>query len=508
MLWVALFVSNAAVLILEIVGARALIPFLGSSVETWAGIITAVILGLALGYWGGGVLADRHAPRARELVALALAAAGLLTITVWSGSDALAVWGLKLIPLVGPTLAALTISFPLLLIPSIFLASVSPLAAKVLLSSLETSAQTVGRISAVAAVGSVSGSLGVALLLVPYLGSFMILISTGVVLIGTALFLVRENARLVVVACAVAATIAGMSNAVFADTLTEMSVHTIVADVDSRYGRIIVSDEERPGGTLRTVRTGPHGVQCGAYVSHESGQSPELPFPYLRVFDSARILAPQSTRVLVLGGCNYSYPREVERTWGVTRVDVVEIDQQMTEIAKKWFGFTPTDVIHPIHLDGRLFLRTATTTYDAIIVDAFGVPLTVPFELLTRESFTELGELLNPGGVVVMNIVGSVTGPGDTYVASVVTTLRAVFPHVGVYQISQVPKDGLQNLIIIASHDVPVPERPLRVYPHKDVLYPVAPALFVRDDALVLTDDYAPTEALAREMRNAISGWR
>jgi spermidine synthase len=155
-------------------------------------------------------------------------------------------------------------------------------------------------------------------------------------------------------------------------------------------------------------------------------------------------------------------------------------------------------------MDGRLFMRTATGTYETIFVDAFGVPLTVPFELLTKEAFTELGKLLAEDGVVIMNIVGSVTGPGDAYTASIIKTLYEVYPNVGVYQVGALPKEAIQNLIVVVSKSVAIPHVPLKSRIHTEVLYPVEQSFFDRPGALVLTDDYAPTEALARPMRNAI----
>lgn len=503
MLWVAIFVSNAAVLILEIVGARALIPFFGSSTETWTGIITTVILGLALGYWWGGVAADRFYEKAQELAALALATAGLLTLALWSGSDAIGALGAALTPYIGPVFGTVVTAVPLLFLPSIFLAAVSPLIAKVLLSSLATSARTVGRISAVAAVGSVAGSLGVALILVPYLGSRIILLGTGAVLILLGVLLVRGKARIAVIACAIAGAVACTANVVFATTLSDLTAESVVADVDSRYGRIIVSDTVRGGVTLRSVRTGPFGVQCGAQIVDEV-QADTLPFPYLRVFDYVSALAPSTARVLVLGGCNYSYPRHVAKSWGSSHVDVVEIDPAMTEIAKKYFGFVPSESVRPIHEDARGYLFRSAETYDVIIMDAFGVPLTVPFELLTKEAFSLVRDRLSADGVVGINIIGSVTGPGGTYTASVVKTIQSVFPEVGVYQIGVHSTDAIQNLFIIASRTVPVPGTPTRVYPHQEVLYPVDLSLLPAEGTLVLTDDYAPTESLARPMREAV----
>src|SRR3954465_12322727 len=53
------FLEGAAVIIVEIAGARALAPFFGTSLQVWTAQITVTLLFLALGYGLGGLLARR-----------------------------------------------------------------------------------------------------------------------------------------------------------------------------------------------------------------------------------------------------------------------------------------------------------------------------------------------------------------------------------------------------------------------------------------------------------------
>src|SRR3954454_17873505 len=53
------FLEGAAVIIIEIAGARALAPFFGTSLQVWTATITVTLCFLALGYGLGGVLANR-----------------------------------------------------------------------------------------------------------------------------------------------------------------------------------------------------------------------------------------------------------------------------------------------------------------------------------------------------------------------------------------------------------------------------------------------------------------
>ena len=75
------FLSSAAVLVLELLAARLLIPYVGNTIETYTAIIGIVLAGIALGTWLGGRAADRTAPR-RLLAPLLVAGGALAAVTV------------------------------------------------------------------------------------------------------------------------------------------------------------------------------------------------------------------------------------------------------------------------------------------------------------------------------------------------------------------------------------------------------------------------------------------
>ena len=50
-------------LVLEILAARLLAPYVGVTLETYTGIIGTILAAIALGTWVGGRLADRRNPR-------------------------------------------------------------------------------------------------------------------------------------------------------------------------------------------------------------------------------------------------------------------------------------------------------------------------------------------------------------------------------------------------------------------------------------------------------------
>ena len=81
----------------------------------------------------------------------------------------------------------------------------------------------------------------------------------------------------------------------------------------------------------------------------------------------------------------------------------------------------------------------------------------IPAHLTTREFFHQIKRRLTPGGVYMMNIIGSLDGPSAEVFAAVHTTLRAVFPNTHVYRAYDRPDDELNNFIVVASDSLEEP---------------------------------------------------
>src|ERR1700756_2869028 len=59
--YAAAFVTGAIVMSFEMLGSRYLNPYFGSGIYTWAALISTVLAALTVGYFVGGVVADRRA---------------------------------------------------------------------------------------------------------------------------------------------------------------------------------------------------------------------------------------------------------------------------------------------------------------------------------------------------------------------------------------------------------------------------------------------------------------
>ncbi|MEX2324525.1 MAG: fused MFS/spermidine synthase, partial [Nitriliruptoraceae bacterium] len=135
------FVSSAAVLVLEILAARLLAPYVGVTHEVYTAIIGVILGGIALGSWWGGKAADRVDPR--TLLGPLIAIGGILSFFTIPVVDALGA-GLRG---AGPA-ATVIITFVTFFAPAAVLTAVTPAVIKIQLASLDETGRVVGRLSA------------------------------------------------------------------------------------------------------------------------------------------------------------------------------------------------------------------------------------------------------------------------------------------------------------------------------------------------------------------------
>lgn len=114
---------------------------------------------------------------------------------------------------------------------------------------------------------------------------------------------------------------------------------------------------------------------------------------------------PNPKRVLVVGGGDGGCLREVVKHTGVQSIEMVEIDQTVVDLAKKYLPNMACAFDNPrvtLHIaDGFEFLANNKSKYDVIISDTSDPE--GPAEKLFEESYFQLlSDALAPGGIVAM----------------------------------------------------------------------------------------------------------
>jgi spermidine synthase len=524
---VAVFLAGAALLGLEIAASRVLAPYFGNSLYVWGALIGVVLAGLSTGYWVGGAIADRF-PTPRLLVAM-LAASSLLVLAIPFVDDWVLDWLVEWDP--GPRLNPLLATIFLFGVQSVLLGTVSPIAVRLKARSLDQLGRTAGRLFAISTAGSIAGTFATSFWLIPELGTDQVLASAAVALMlaAAAVALVERLALAGVVALALAAASFGAmlslapesGGTVAASQLRNWSPvyrqqrdedrsgsledaqsgYTILHTKDSQYHRIAVVEDD----DSRYLRFD-SSFQSGMYKDDPF----RTRFEYADYLQLPLAYRPEAKRILYVGLGGGSAPKRTWRDFPATRIQAVELDSEVVDVAYEYFEL-PRDPRLLVEVeDGRRFLAANEGPWDAIVIDAFYSD-SIPFHLATRE-FLELARArLAPGGVVATNIIGAVRGADSRLFRSMLRTYRAVFPTVAIHPVlgaGERDLTGIRNVIVVAGDGAaPSKEFLLERWAELRKRSPGAPDLTLAirnrvdapvptEDVPVLTDDYAPTDAL------------
>lgn len=508
------FGAGAVLMALEIVGSRVVAPQFGSSIFVWGSLISVFLAGLSAGYYAGGRLADRW-PNPRLLASLFLPpAAWILALPLAAPplSEAVIVADL------GPEWGPLAITTLLFLFPSICLGLISPFAIRLAARSVSTVGNTAGVLYAVSTAGSILGTLGTAFFLIPTFGTRAIVYGLGAALLGLAALswlgallvrgwqrraaepdarerVPRPAAPLTLVAVALAAALGAAPPAA--------AQERIVYEKDSAYHRIVVYED----GVSRILRFN-QSRQSGMYLDDPY----RLRFLYTDYAHLLLVFKPDPRSVCFIGLGGGSLPKKYRRDYPSLRIDVAEIDPEVIDVAKRFFGFREDPAMTVKALDGRVFLtRRRGARYDFMFVDAYYSDA-IPFHLTTVEFLNLVRDRLSPDGIVAWNVVGSLEGPRSRLFRSVYKTFRAAFPQVYVFPVggeTAFEGGGFGNLIVMGtpamsrvSKDALI-ERAHALEASGAIRAPVgryAATLYTgairTEDVPVLTDDYAPVDSL------------
>ncbi|MGI8594869.1 MAG: spermidine synthase [Solirubrobacteraceae bacterium] len=475
-----IFVVGAVTLVAEIATARLLAPYFGASTFIWANTIAIVLLALSVGYWLGGRLADRR-PSERDLRMMTLGAAGLLALLPLLADPFfdLAVTAFDEID-VGAALASLAGVLVLVAFPLVLLGAVGPWAIRLLMPSVEEAGRTAGRVYALSTLGSLVGTFLAALVLVPEVGAqrTFLLGAAALALAASATGLSRAALLAPAAVLALVAIPPGI-------TRGGGSGNRVLAERETPYQYVRV--EERDDGERRLILNegqAVHSVWRAETVLTDDEWDGYLVLPF-----AARATPPRS--MAMLGNAAGTVSRAYERFFPSTRIDGVEIDPDLTEIGRRYFGMD-NPRLTTFSEDARPFLAATDRRYDVIGLDAYRQPY-IPFYLATREFFALARDRLAPGGTVIVN-VGHPPG-NDDLERTLSATMGAAFSTVVRFPIEET------NTLLVASEAPLSPAGILRAARQDPELAPLARRAAAQTRAplrggRVYSDDRAPVEWL------------
>lgn len=181
------FVEGMALMATELISAKLIAPYFGTSLYVWASVLGVTLGGLLLGYWLGGVLSVRY-PHDRTLVLVGIAASVWMFLFPLVGKvvmGALLGWELRV---------AILLSCCVFLLPAMVIYGlVSPVAVRLL--AAVGAGRSAGVIYGISTMGGVLAVWVFAFRLIPFVGvrESAWVVSAGMVVVSLLVYLFSDR---------------------------------------------------------------------------------------------------------------------------------------------------------------------------------------------------------------------------------------------------------------------------------------------------------------------------
>ncbi len=486
---IASFIAGFSVMTIELVSARIVSPIIGNSVFTWTAVIGMTLLGLSIGSWLGGRVADKYSNH--KVIAIAFAAASFLVMSI--------VFMVKIASFVlsisdSIIFLSIFLSAFLFLAPAIAMGAIQPLILKKYATDFSKIGSEYGILSAIWSVGSILGVFLTGFVFVSSLGSSGTVFAIAFVLFILGLvFSVNEKKifkYLLIIFIAILAVI------ILTEKTSATSDKSLVYQSESDYYKIRVKDANLLG-------FGPSRLLFLDFDSHSIYPSEVNEDFYPEMYPVFSHLKKDIKDILVIGAGAYTMPEYFADYYKDANIDVIETDPELVNVGNRFFGLDKYRINTKIG-DARYVLKKTEHKYDVIFGDAYNSFISVPWHLLTKEWNENVRERLNDNGVYAVNFIGITEGQYDGMVKSVAKTFEQTFPNYYVFRFGG-DKKSVSNVVLIGiKGQLPLSESGLTSKLSKGKNPFLSDKLVPRDSlyiasssrAVILTDDFAPVEKL------------
>jgi spermidine synthase len=428
--------EGGAVMSAELLGARMIAPFYGTTLFVWSSVIGVTLAALAVGYFIGGYLADRYP---RNMLLFSVLAVGSVLLAFMPN---LAKFALEATSSMGVRTGSLVSALVFLLPPLVCLGMTSPIIIRLASRDLQHTGRTAGTVYAVSTISGI---------LVTFLLGFYVIPSWGItrpayysaVVLGIFPFgyFIRNRRFAFALAMIVLFSIPAFASMVEIKNQSQ-SGWKILYKSDGLLGQVIVGDVQRmEKDSLHHQRTLFVNRQPQTNVNAKNGFSL---WPYVHAMAVTASMKPRGSKALVLGLGGGSVVDEFLRLG--FEVDACELDERIVDVAKTFFQLDKKCSI--VVDDARHYVRTSHEKYDMIVFDTFSGEQP-PAHLLSAENFSEVKRILKNDGLVIINFSGFITGEPGLASRSVIRTMISSGFHTKV--ITTPGTEENRNLIFVGS---------------------------------------------------------
>ncbi|GMT98935.1 hypothetical protein KH5H1_30540 [Corallococcus caeni] len=419
---VAAAVVGFAFLLMELVWYRMLGPILGGTTFTFGLILALALLGIGVGGTAYSVF-FRHRPATLQGFALTCAAEAVLMAVPFALGDRLAILAALLRPLGGLGLGGMALGWTfitsLVVLPAAFVSGVQfPLLLALIGRGRQDAGRQVGQVYAWNTGGSIVGSLAggfgvIPLLTAPVTWQAVAGLLAALGLGAAVLSFLRERQRVALVAPALATGLAVLL--LTAQGPTAAWRHSGVGAGRSGLREPDSQEIDRFLSAMRAGITWEHeGVESSVALADDDGLSfivngkvdgnaiGDAPTQVMAGLVGA-MLHPAPRASLVIGLGTGSTAGWLGRVPGMERVDVVEIEPAILEVARRCHAVNADVLDNPkVHTsfgDAREVLLTTRQRYDIIFSEPSNPYRAGISSLFTREFYQAAKERLSDGGL-------------------------------------------------------------------------------------------------------------
>jgi len=188
-----------------------------------------------------------------------------------------------------------------------------------------------------------------------------------------------------------------------------------IDEIETEFGPINISKNPATGALIYQVG----GRQQGAVDSNGTS----LAYYIHAIF--GLLTQAKGHNILMIGGAGCTLGTMLARAQ--RKVTIVDVNRESFVVARQHFGLSNSVICHVA--EGELFLRGATDTYDAVVLDAFHGDH-VPSHLKSAQFCGLVRERLAPGGAFFANIL--VLNDFDDCADRLAKNMKGVWPDVRV----------------------------------------------------------------------------
>ena len=342
----------------ELMSARMLAPYFGSSLFVWAAVLAITLGALTIGYFLGGQISQKE--KKEKILLMVLIFCGIFLMLM----PFTAQWILNFAHHFAFTEAVITATMIIILPPVIGMGMVSPLVVSALDHSIETSGKRAGTVYAISTTGGILFTFLFGFFVIPRFGLIVPCIFTGLMLgIIPAILLFRNGWKkpgLFIITFLSVIAYHRWQSTLKSDLLS------VLYQKEGILGQVLVAEISVPN-------TNPVETERILFVNRiiQTSMNPANKkfndHAYFNLTSDILSRFPRGSDMLVLGLGGGVLAQD-----GIVKgfnVDAVELDERIIEVAHNFFGMS--ELVNAIKDDARRYINNCSKKYDFILFDLY-----------------------------------------------------------------------------------------------------------------------------------------